>query len=428
MSNTEKSSGLWTRSHKITKLNVAGDQNEAGDASNSAQSLLGQVVYIRYMETIAGMCMVELTFVDTNGFLDSLPIRSGMRLELEINHASREEDPFSFLGTKNNDLIVVNISDVKRESKREIFTLTCVTRTTLSNHTTRVFQRYDGNITDSVEKILTETLEIDSSRYKLDKTSNAYSFTGNYLRPINCISRLAAKSVSSYDKMSKEEGLAGFVFFESELTGYNFRSVDEMLKIEPKFQKYKQTGFKDAMDTDPFVISSQPVFVESHDLIKKLRMGQYKSNNVVYNIMSRNVDFYEYQSKVNDDKDVPSDVDELTSRRLLTVLDLGLTTKEGDELKEDAEAISWRHAHVAARYQSLFSQKLKVSIPMNLNLEVGQTLEFDFPDINTGDKPRGQTPSSGKYLIAKLVHGFGDPRGDFTGLSLVRDSFTPSAE
>ena len=144
--------------------------------------------------------------------------------------------------------------------------------------------------------------------------------------------------------------------------------------------------------------------------------------------MSRNVDFYEYQSKVNDDKDVPSDVDELTSRRLLTVLDLGLTTKEGDELKEDAEAISWRHAHVAARYQSLFSQKLKVSIPMNLNLEVGQTLEFDFPDINTGDKPRGQTPSSGKYLIAKLVHGFGDPRGDFTGLSLVRDSFTPSAE
>ena len=118
MSNTEKSSGLWTRSHKITKLNVAGDLNEAGDASNSAQSLLGQVVYIRYMETIAGMCMVELTFVDTNGFLDALPIRSGMRLELEINHASREEDPFSFSGTKNNDLIVVNISGVKRDKNR----------------------------------------------------------------------------------------------------------------------------------------------------------------------------------------------------------------------------------------------------------------------------------------------------------------------
>jgi len=27
-------------------------------------------------------------------------------------------------------------------------------------------------------------------------------------------------------------------------------------------------------------------------------------------------------------------------------------------------------------------------------------------------------------MIAKLSHEFGNPKGDFTGLSLVRDSFT----
>ena len=56
------------------------------------------------------------------------------------------------------------------------------------------------------------------------------------------------------------------------------------------------------------------------------------------------------------------------------------------------------------------------------------TLEFEFPDINTGKQTGGSTPSSGTYLIVKLAHEFGNPQGDFTGLTMVRQSYTPKEE
>ena len=91
--------------------------------------------------------------------------------------------------------------------------------------------------------------------------------------------------------------------------------------------------------------------------------------------------------------------------------------------------MTWRQAHTAAQYQLLYSQMLNVTIPMNLNLEVGMTLNFKFPDINTGDDTSdGVTPSSGKYLIARLSHEFGNPVGDYTGLTLVREHYLPYEE
>jgi hypothetical protein len=58
---------------------------------------------------------------------------------------------------------------------------------------------------------------------------------------------------------------------------------------------------------------------------------------------------------------------------------------------------------------------------MNLSLEVGMILKMSFPLLNT-ESP-GMNPSSGNYMVSKLAHVFGDPRGDVTGISLVRDSF-----
>jgi len=90
------------------------------------------------------------------------------------------------------------------------------------------------------------------------------------------------------------------------------------------------------------------------------------------------------------------------------------------ELKNTAETIAWRQAHATGRFQSLFSQSLELTIPMNLSLEVGMILKMSFPLLNTES---GMNPSSGNYMIAKIAHQFGDPQGDVTGISLVRDSF-----
>ena len=423
----EVTAGLWTRSHKLIKFDVAGDI-KVPEETNVAQSLMGQMLFCKYYEGFGNTLIVKITCVDTNGLLDKLPIRTGMSVELAFRHASLEdEEVFEFSQAKKNNLIIVNI-DGNHEDKRQMYTLTCITPTTLSNHTTRVSNKYKGPISKTVGTILTSILGADPSRQVVKPTANTYDFCGNYTRPINLINRLATKSVTpKAEPDSPEKGLCGYMFFETQKTGYNFRSVMNMMKEESVFPVYEKVGAKDAMNTNPFTLASTPKFVESQDLIKKLRMGQYQSHNVVYNIMDRNVTSYIYKSET--DGEVASSADEIPSRRILSVLDLGSTTAKDNELAELAEKVTWRQSHAAAQYQLLYSQMLDVTIPMNLNLEVGMTLNFKFPDLNTGEgTTAGVTPSSGKYLIARLSHEFGNPRGDFTGLTLVREHYLPYEE
>tara|TARA_R100000278_G_scaffold3700_7_gene6574 strand:- start:18090 stop:19373 length:1284 start_codon:yes stop_codon:yes gene_type:complete len=424
----EVTAGLWTRSHKLIKFDVAGDI-KVPEETNVAQSLMGQMLFCKYYEGFGNTLIVKITCVDTNGLLDKLPIRTGMSVELSFRHASLEnEEIFEFSQAKKNNLIIVNIDNGTHQDKRQMYTLTCITPTTLSNHTTRVSNKYKGAISKTVGTILTSILGADPSRQVVKPTSNTYDFCGNYTRPINLINRLATKSVTpKAEEESPEKGLCGFMFFETQKTGYNFRSIREMMEKESDFPVYEKVGAKDAMNTNPFTLASTPKFRESQDLIKKLRAGQYQTSNMVYNIMDRNVNFYIHKSET--DGEVASSADEQVSRRILSVLDLGSTTAKDNELAELATKVTWRQAHAASQYQLLYSQMLDVTIPMNLNLEVGMTLNFKFPDLNTGEgTTAGVTPSSGKYLIARLSHEFGNPRGDFTGLTLVREHYLPYEE
>tara|TARA_B100000212_G_scaffold264463_1_gene204020 strand:- start:1603 stop:2949 length:1347 start_codon:yes stop_codon:yes gene_type:complete len=445
----EESAGNWSRSHKLIKFDVAGDV-KIPKAASVSHSLMPQMLFCKYYEGFGNTFMVKITCVDTNGLLDKLPIRTGMSVELAFAHASLEKDEvFEFSQANNNNLIIVNIDNTTHAVKRQMFTLTCITPTTLSNHTTRVSNKYIGRISTTVETILTKILEVDKSRQNVEATSNKYDFCGNFTRPVNLINRLATKSISASDAMgegenkdnkdnkkkkgiSESRGLCGFMFFETQKSGYNFRSIRDMLKEESEFPVYTKVGAKDAMNSNPFQLVATPKFTESQDLIKKLRAGQYQSHNVVYDIMNRTVKSFIYKSHT--DGEIASTVDETPSRRMLTVLDLGLTSPKDDEEYEDLkkkqiETVTWRQAHTAAQYQLLYSQMLNVTIPMNLNLEVGMTLNFKFPDINTGDDTSdGVTPSSGKYLIARLSHEFGNPVGDYTGLTLVREHYLPYEE
>ena len=134
----EESAGNWSRSHKLIKFDVAGDV-KIPEAASVSHSLMPQMLFCKYYEGFGNTFMVKITCVDTNGLLDKLPIRTGMSIELAFAHASLEKDEvFEFSQANNNNLIIVNINNTTHAVKRQMFTLTCITPTTLSNHTTRV--------------------------------------------------------------------------------------------------------------------------------------------------------------------------------------------------------------------------------------------------------------------------------------------------
>jgi hypothetical protein len=81
-------------------------------------------------------------------------------------------------------------------------------------------------------------------------------------------------------------------------------------------------------------------------------------------------------------------------------------------------------AQSVSRYNLLFSQTLNITVPLNLTLTVGDVITVEFGQITKEEDKKGlkDKSKSGKYIVSKLKHVFGDNKG-LTGLELVRDSY-----
>ena len=421
---------IWTKGHVIKEFKVFPD-----DRGGDFLELGPQLSYVKYYEDILDPSIhVDISVLDAMGIINKLPVRSGSGVKIRYEHPSQE-------GEVELDLVITNITGHTINNKKEIYTLTCERDGALSNHTTRVTKRYDNQIHQSVEDILKI---IDKKLFEFDKSTNECRFFGNYRRPFKCIADLCRKSIPETVGIgSATTGSAGFLFYET-LDGYNFRSIDKIFNqqaphITPKEKSedqyevftYEMTPFKPGLDPkNNFMLANDPKFRESHDIIKKLRLGSYSSNNWYFNVITRDVQFNNFKynqdvEKANDEDVTPLKYKNPPSRIILGVIDTGTTSVSAGGTGTDAPQDQARlQAQSAARYSSLFSQSLDITIPMNLSLRVGRLINLKFPNLNTDRSIAKNSPESGIYMIARLSHELGNPDGDFTGLALVRDSFT----
>ena len=412
---------IWTKGHVIKEFKIFPD-----DRDGDFIELAPQLSYIKYYEDVVDASIhVDVSVIDAMGLINKLPVRSGSGVKLRYEHPSLEEEV-------KLELIITNITGHIIDNKKEIYTLTCEREGALSNHTTRVTKRYNGLIHESVKQILTI---IDKELFKFDKATNESRFYGNYRRPFKCIADLCNKSIpDTVGEGSPTTGSAGFLFYET-LDGYNFRSIDKIFEeregSDYEVFEYEMTPIKTALDPkNNFMLAGEPNFKESHDIIRKLRVGSFSTNNWYYDVITRKVHFNNFRynenvKKANDEEVSPSDYKNPPSRIILGALDTGTTSVDADGKGTDAPQDQARlQAQSAARYSALFSQFLDITVPMNLSLRVGTLIRVKFPNLNTDRSTAKNSPESGIYMIARLSHELGNPDGDFTGLALVRDSFT----
>ena len=421
---------VWTKGHKIKEVFIFPDAN-----SDEAVNLIGQIQFIKYFENVVDPSIhVEITFADTFGSLDKFRIRSGSTVRLVVSHPSQE-------GELTLTLTISNIVGHTKDQKREIYTFVCETIGTFSNHTTRVIKRYDGQISNSVKDILTKVLAIPEDQIEVDPCKNKMTFYGNYRRPFKVISNLCPKTIPpDVDGDDANSGSAGYLFYQTQ-DKYHFKSIDKLFDSEqtpPVKEIYKMTPFKDGLDLENnFMLASEPNFKENHDLIKKLRTGAFSTSNWYFDVVTRKFTFpnnYKYENALerdhlktaNEDALPPEDFIKPTTRFILGTLDSATTEKNADGKgnDEDKQTQALHQAQASARYSAMFSQVLEFTIPMNLSLRVGQIMNLEFPFINTDKNTTKRSPHSGKYMISRLSHEFGNSEGDYTGISCVRDSFT----
>ena len=324
------------------------------------------------------------------------------------------------------------------DSGRELFTLNLISREAITNETIRVGKKFPSSqkISDSVGDICKNYLSSDKL-YDVDETQNPYGFYGNMRKPFTVLTMLASKSVPG--NVSGKDATAGYFFFETK-EGFRFKSIDSLIRTPPYPEKYVYApGIIDTDDTTKDFKILEFKTTRNQNLIENLERGAYCSNRTYLNPLTfeytpttqKIFKLEDYSGKIenlgedidvvlpslsaNDNRTLAS----VPSRYICGILDIGTTdTKVSQEGNADPAKI---HSQAMMRYNTLFTQILTMTIPLNTNLTAGDILNCEFPRIDQQERKEPDEVQSGLYLVKKLTHFF-DSKGSYTKLQLVRDT------
>ena len=417
---------------------------EAVDGSKSADIKAGVVSFNYYEDVYSPMITAMVVVVNTGNVIEGddgkmqslyngLPLRGGEKMTIKVagNSASNE-------GLILENMYVGSIENVMIDAERETFTLRLVSREAITNETVRVGKRFlpTTKISDSVEDICKNYLSTDKL-YDVDETENPYGFYGNMRKPFTILTMLASKSVPG--NVSGRDATAGYFFFETQ-QGFRFKSIDSLIRNEPFDTKYTYApGIIDSDDgTKDFKILEFTTS-KNQNLLENLERGAYCSHRIYLNPLTfeytaasqRIFKLDDYSGKIENlgaDIDVVlpslSDKDSRTlasvpSRYVCGILDIGTTDTKVSELgNADPARI---HSQSMMRYNTLFTQILTMTIPLNTNLMAGDIIECEFPRIDVEDRKEPDQEQSGLYMIKKLTHFF-NAEGSYTKVQLCRDT------
>lgn len=425
---------------------------QSSDGKNSVDLSPG-IVELRYYENVLSNSMsMSTTVIDTgftdssignNGIVDGLPIRGGERAYIILEDNQVQPNKLEFKTQKNNSLYVNRVRDIDPGTQKDLYNIDFSPREYFANEQSRVVKRYEGNISDHVKSILTESLSggkglLTEKNVKVDDTLIDYNFIGNDRKPFYVCTWLASKSVPK--SVGESDGAAGYLFYEN-YDGYNFRSIDALFD-----QKYKKKYIYNNTEAKPGEYDAKVLSYNIErdiDLGNNLTIGTYANRSIFFDFFAMDYKVREYSVDENQkDKIVNGGLDELlsvseefrkpVSRLMNHVLDIG-TLPKGKNLDEQLK--NWKNSPFSPiydapktmvqsimRYNQMFLIKINVVIPGDFSLRAGDLVHCDFPGLTVEKNATYNKKSGGIYMIASLCHRI-TPRETFTSMTLVRDSF-----
>ena len=397
--------------------------DEGGKSSlKEPQNITAGIANIDYYESLLSPTIeLKVTFVDVDQLLGRLGVTGGEYIDLTILYGDGDQTEFK-IRAEDHKLILNSVRDLVTDFNKQVATLEFVSVEQFVNQTARVNQKYTGNITETVKKLLKDSTAIGTKKnLESDESANSYSFVGNLNHPFETIQWLCPKTQSSKDSF-------GFLFYET-FDGYNFRSIKSLLEQEPI--EYKQSN--KALDTQAMILDSN--LDETNDIGMNLKSGMYANRTIYIDIESqtlKEVDFKIDDLNIENRPKLGNKLDEIPTRLMLKISDVGVSQK-GSEKKETqpASELDEYKNKSYIRNNLLFSQSLSISIPLNTNLRAGLVIDVKLPlkQGTDGDEKVDSygsdrtNHSSGRYLISELRHIMAGGKSE-TQLRLIRDVTT----
>lgn len=205
-------------------------------------NLVGKVVGFDYYESLLSPNVTAtIGFIDSGSTLkdesknifgtiyNTLPITGGEEIKYKI-------------GPLKGSLFNNAANNLNQESQRESVIMSLISKEGLENYNIANSKKYNGNISDSVKKILQSSFNVKETNLDIDKTGNGYSFVGANDNPFELVTDLA--SMSTY-----AEGNPGFFFYQTR-EGFKYKAIDSLIKQQPKETYYYSGAMTSGIEDD----------------------------------------------------------------------------------------------------------------------------------------------------------------------------------
>ena len=421
--------------------------------SNKTQksvSLLNGILEMNYYENILDSTVrISVEYADTGSVTDStdgksvlegLPLVGSEKVSIKFqdnNDVTIGDDPIM-------DLYVNTVTPLYKDTTRSLVNLSLVSKEYLLNEKIRVITRFDGKISDHIEKILQTEKEYLNTEKKIDieKTSNNFTFIGNNKKPFYTMVWLGKKSVPG-GSQGKSNTTAGYFFWETS-EGFKFKSIDSLLGQKEKKKIIFNENVDNKGESIPATYEVKAVDYSQDSLInvqRKLQMGTFSTRIILFNPFN-----CLYQVKATnataDENDLTLAGEELPvmnkefnrteegkdfSRTTYYITDTGTlpdgNTKQQIEKsrKQNFEYIDIEN-QALRRFNQLFSEETTITIPGDFSIHAGDAIWIDSPQLKKEKKTdEVDEQMGGLYVVSTLCHHM-TSEGTWTKMSLMRDS------
>lgn len=405
--------------------------------------LAGGIAELNYYESILeNTIRATATFADT-GYRkeegsavteeEGIKLTSGERINLKITDGYGTT--LSFLDDKN---LVLKNPRPSGTTNKIILDVDLYTTESVNNDLApyRVDKRYDGKISDTVEKILREVLKT-TKQLDIDTTLNSLPLLPITTKPFYQCTWLGPRSVP--DVQNANGNLAGFFFYET-YDGFKFKSIDKLFEQTPKRKLIFNNLIEDSLPPEyDAKILEPPYFSSSFDLKTILQTGSHLMSELkalnTYESAFRKSKFdsmNQFNADNNGGKEQPViakflNVQEQASRITYKLDDQGFLVPGNTLLDQLPRStyVNYNNDDILRqsimRYNNLFSTKLSLVIAGDFSLRAGDLVHCDVPEVSSNTTKLVSQTISGIYMISDVCHRI-TKNSCYTRLNLVRDS------
>ena len=397
----------------------------------------GKILNFNYYESIySPMVTGSIAIEDTGGSVENdlgilATIKDGMKITGFEEVSFLVTTRYGELDFTKYPLIVTGSPANLDESNRQVALLNLVSKTEMVSSSKPLSRNYpEAPISETVTKILNKELKISKDKLDIEKTQNQDKIKGNHQGALDCILKMCKKSIPAEGKDP------GYFFYETQ-DGYNFRSIDGLIKkgIESfdneeyaQMHTYYYFGALAAKLDDEygndFKVLTTPIVRRDEDQLKALRNGLYNVRIITKNSLTG-----EYKEEI---KNLLSDTNlgekqekPVTNEVYLKSYTFHISPGQDDPgvsdtiLNNPANYVPQSNM----RYSLLHSQIVQIQVPCNVQLKAGQVIKLYLENITQSNKNEQvyNNLRSGYYMIRDLCHSF-TTVNSYTSLTLLRDT------